>query len=181
MQSLYQTVSINMAICCRSGLSALSQIRVRQKEAVFRQLKTSHLLTICAGRGHETGQSRSTITVCPSTYCIKMILNQRTTNCAMYRREDSISESNISCASVCQNWKKSAIKRQTSCVHQQQHFQIVISLSGSFSFCLCNLYLTLSVIFASLSPRLTVLLNVALPKDDNQSRGCAVAHKGQRC
>lgn len=29
------------------------------------------LLTFCAGRGHETGQSSCTITVCSSTYCIK--------------------------------------------------------------------------------------------------------------
>lgn len=114
MQSLYQTVSINMAICCRSGSSALSQIRVRQKEAVLRLLKTSHLLTICAGRGHETGQSSCTMTVCSNTYCIKIILNHGMINCAMYRREDDISESDSRCASVCQNWKKSAIKRSAA-------------------------------------------------------------------
>lgn len=47
--------------------------------------------------------------------------------------------SDIRCASVCQNWKKSAIKRRTSRVHRQQRFQIVISLSNSFPFCLCKM------------------------------------------
>lgn len=92
--------------------------------------------------------------MCPSTYCIKTILNQGDDQLC-HVQEGGQHLINTSCASVCQNWKKSAIKRRTSCVHQQQRFQIVVSLSDSFSFCLCNLRLTLSVISASRSPKLT--------------------------
>lgn len=68
-----------------------------------------------------------------------------------------------------QNWRKSAMKRWASCVHQQQHFHCPSALHSA------NVYL-LFAIFASVPPDLP---SVALSRDDNQSGGFAL--KGQRC
>lgn len=154
MQSLYQTVLTNMAICCRSRVSALSQIRVRQRLSSD-YLKPAVTDNLCRkGTWNRTKQLHNNSVFKHILY--KNDLKTRMmTNCAMFRREENNSESDIRCTSVCQNWKKSAIERWTSCVDQQRCFCDFIVQEPFYSiFAVCLFYLCL-LFLPHLKPELT--------------------------